>query len=128
MIKNINLFKIVFHATNLILIVLYLYPGSILGWVLYNDFSLQPQITKDYIISSNHFFAFFLLSVIGIFSHYKEKKISFLIKYLFIISIILEVLHAIIPERSFQFGDLFGNLLGVLVIVALYKFWFRYNN
>ena len=128
MLKTKNIFKIIFHLINLVLVILYLYPGSILGWIFYNDFSLQPQITKDYLISSNHFFAFFLLSIIGIFSYYKEKKISLLIKYLFIISIILEILHKIIPERSFQIGDLFGNFLGVLVVVILYKFWPSKNN
>ena len=128
MLVSINIFKIIFHLINLILLVLYLYPGSILGWILYNDLSLQPQITKDYIFSSNHFFAFFVLSIVGIFSYHKEKKILLLIKYLFLISIVLEIFHKIIPERSFQLGDLFGNFSGVLVVVILYKFWCIKNN
>ena len=128
MLVSINIFKIIFHLINLILLVLYLYPGSILGWILYNDLSLQPQITKDYIFSSNHFFAFFVLSIVSIFSYHKEKKILLLIKYLFLISIVLEIFHKIIPERSFQLGDLFGNFSGVLVVVILYKFWCIKNN
>ena len=51
-----------FHAINLILIIFYLYPGSIFGHLLYSNSSIQPQITKDFIISSNHFYAFIILS------------------------------------------------------------------
>ena len=55
--KKINNFLIkAFHLTNFVLIVFYLFPGSILGYLLYNNFSIQPQITQDFLISSNHFF------------------------------------------------------------------------
>ena len=125
MLKKINFFKTIFHIINLILVVLYLYPGSILGWLLYNDFSLQPQIIRNYAISLNHFFAFLLLSSIGIFSYHNEKYFFLLLKSLFLASIFLEILHTIIPERSFQFGDLFGNFLGVFAVVIFYRFWVK---
>ena len=53
-----------FHAVNLILIIFYLYPGSLLGLFLYNDSSIQPQITRDFLISSNHFYAFIIFSLL----------------------------------------------------------------
>ena len=59
-----NFFKIGFYSANIILITLYLFPGSILGWLLYNDKLIQPQITKHFIISSNHVYAFLLLSIL----------------------------------------------------------------
>ena len=118
--------KILFHIVNTILIILYIYPGSILGYLVYRDFNKQPQLTSDFFaISSNHVYAFFLLSVLGLFGYYKVKKF-FIINYLIFISIILEILHLVIPERSFQFADLFGNIMGVLlsiVLINIYNFW-----
>mgnify|MGYP006100938359 FL=1 len=110
-----------FHCINLILIALYLYPGSIFGYVLYKNSSIQPQITRDFLISSNHFYVFILLSIIGILAYINTNKINFLIKYLFVISILLEFLHMFIPNRSFELSDLFGNIVGVIVVVIVYK-------
>ena len=110
-----------FHCTNLILIVFYVYPGSILGHVLYNNSSIQPQITRDFLISSNHFYVFFFLSIIGILAYMNTKKINFLTNYLFLLSIVLEFFHMFIPNRSFELKDLFGNIIGVTIVVVIYR-------
>ena len=68
-----------FHTINLTLIIFYLYPGSLLGFFLYNDSSIQPQITRDFLISSNHFYVFIILSIVGIIAYYKTNKINILI-------------------------------------------------
>ena len=115
-----------FHTINLILIILYLYPGSLWGFFLYNDFSVQPQITRDFLISSNHFYAFIILSIAGIVAYNKSNKINILIKYLVLLSILLEFFHIIIPNRSFELGDLFGNFLGVILIIISYKIKNKY--
>ena len=115
-----------FHCANLILIVFYLYPGSILGHVLYNNSSIQPQITRDFLISSNHFYAFVILSISGIIAYNKTTRINVLITYLFLLSIILEFFHIIIPNRNFELSDLFGNFLGVVLIITFYKIKNRY--
>ena len=124
--KNVSLLtKVLFHITNILLIILYLYPGSILGWLIYGNIQKQPQITSDFIFSSNHVYAFLILSLLGLFSYYKINiKILFL--YLFFISIFLEYLHYMIPQRSFEYKDLFGNFFGVLIVFLLsniYKFF-----
>ena len=115
--------KILFHFYNLLLIILYIYPGSILGFLVYKDLNRQPQITSDFFsISSNHLYVFIILSLLGLLSIKKNLLLFF---YLIFISIFLEVCHLIIPNRSFQFSDLFGNILGVIipfVINTLYKF------
>lgn len=113
--------KFLFHILNFILIIFYIYPGSIMGYLVYNDFSKQPQITLDFMVSSNHVYAFFLISLVGLIAYFKYNK-NFIILYLISISVILEVLHLIIPERSFQFSDLFGNVLGVLIAYFFIKF------
>ena len=115
-----------FHTINLILIIFYLYPGSLLGFFLYNDSSVQPQITRDFLISSNHFYAFIILSIAGIMAYNKSNKINILIKYLVLLSIFLEFFHIIIPNRNFEFSDLFGNFIGVILIFTFYKIKNKY--
>ena len=122
--KLSNIFKVIFHISNIIVIFLYLFPGSILGWLFYKNLSAQPQLTDDFInISSNHFYTFFVLSIMGILSYLKHKKLNLLIKYLLLLSAILELSHLLIPQRSFELGDLFGNILGVVVTIIIYKIW-----
>ena len=119
-------FKKGFYSSNIILIIFYLFPGSILGCFLYNDCYIQPQITRDFIISSNHFYAFILLTSLGVFSFHNTKKINFLIVYLFLLSNILELFHIIIPARGFEMSDLFGNIVGVILVIFIYKIVIRY--
>ncbi len=121
-----NFFKIGFYSANIILVILYLFPGSILGCFLYNDCYIQPQITRDFIISSNHVYAFALLTSLGVFSFHNTKKINFLSIYLFLLSIILELFHIIIPNRGFEMSDLFGNIVGVILVILIYKIVIRY--
>ena len=115
-----------FHTINLILIIFYLYPGSLIGFFLYNDSSIQPQITRDFLISSNHFYVFIILSISGIIAYNKTTRINVLITYLFLLSIILEFFHIIIPNRNFELSDLFGNFLGVVLVFTFYKIKNRY--
>ena len=121
-----NFFKIGFYSANIILIILYLFPGSILGLFLHNNHQIQPQITRDFIISTNHVYAFILLTSLGVLSFHNTKKITFLIVYLFLLSIILELFHIIIPVRGFELSDLFGNIVGVILAVFIYKVVIRY--
>ena len=111
--------KFIFYFCNIVLMILYLYPGSILGYYLYHDVKIQPQLTKDFIISSNHFYVFCIISIIGFFTYKEIKKIKLLIIYLIFLSIILEIFHLFIPNRGFEFSDLFGNLLGSLVVIVI---------
>ena len=126
-----NFFKVGFYSANIILITLYLFPGSIFGCFLYENCYIQPQITKDVIvedfkISSNHIYAFILLTSLGVLSFHNTKKINFLILYLFLLSIILELFHIIIPVRAFEVSDLFGNIVGVILVVFIYKVVIKY--
>ncbi len=116
--------KLIFHILNIVFAIFYLYPGSILGFIFYRNFSKQPQITPDLIVSSNHVYAFSVLSFLGFINYYKSHK-NLIISYFFLTSIFFELLHTIIPNRSFQFSDLFGNILGVLFSLLLINIWRR---
>ena len=120
--------KFIFYLSNLILIFLYLFPGSVLGWFLYNDLSLQPQITQDFIISTNHLYAFLIISTIGLLTFNISNQFIYISLYLIFLSLALEVAHYFIPKRSFEFTDLFGNLLGVIIVLILFYFFKKNEN
>ena len=122
MIKLFSTNKIIFYSINFFLIFLYIFPGSLIGLVLQGDLKAQPQITSDFIVSSNHFYTFLLLSIIGFFTFQKQKQIKYLKTYLILIAIILELFHLMMPERFFEWSDLFGNLLGVVIVISINYF------
>ncbi len=128
MINYFSKYKFIFYLCNLILIFLYLFPGSVLGWFLYKDLSLQPQITQDFIVSTNHLYAYIVLSVIGFLTFRKKNQFNILSIYLIFLSITLEVLQYFVPNRSFEFSDLFGNLVGVIITIILFYFFKRNEN
>ncbi len=115
-------YKYIFYIINILLIFLYLFPGSIFGCILYNNCFLQPQLTPDFLVSSNHLYAFLTLSIIGFITFKNSKKIFLLNIYLILLSILLEILHLIIPNRSFELSDLFGNLIGVIIVIIINLF------
>ena len=84
--------------------------------------SKKNAIKNRYVVIIKN--VFFILSVIGFLSFSKDlKKISY---YLILLSILLELLHIIIPNRGFEVADLLGNILGVLLSLILFKlFLFR---
>ena len=128
MINFFSKYKFIFYLSNFILLVLYLFPGSLLGCYLYNDCQLQPQITKDFLVSTNHLYAFSLLSLIGLFTYNNSNKLNLLNIYLVLLSIVLEISHLFIPERGFELSDLFGNLLGVSIVLTIKFFYRKYEN
>ena len=129
MINYFSKYKFIFYLCNFILIFLYLFPGSLLGLIIYKDISLQPQITSDFIfISTNHLYAYIVLSVIGFLTYRKNNQFNILSIYLIFLSIALEVLQNFVPNRSFEFSDLFGNLAGVIISIILFYFFKRDEN
>ena len=128
MINYFSKYKFIFYLCNLILIFLYLFPGSALGLFLFKDLSLQPQITPDFIISTNHLYAYIVLSVIGFLTFRKNNQFNILSIYLVFLSITLEVLQYFVPNRSFEFSDLFGNLAGVIIAIIIFYFFKKNEN
>ncbi len=128
MINFFSKYKFIFYLFNFFLILLYLYPGSLLGCFLYDDCKLQPQITADFIISTNHLYAYIVLSIIGFLTYRKTNQFNILSIYLIFLSIVLEVLQYFVPNRSFEFPDLFGNLAGVIIAIIIFYFFKKNEN
>ena len=121
--KIINFIKFIFHISNIILIIFYLYPGSIFGCFIYNDCGIQPQLTRDFLsdaISSNHVYVFAIISLLGFIGHSKKQTLIKIIAYLFFISFLLELAHLLIPERGFEIKDLTGNIVGVVISLIIF--------
>ena len=122
--KN-NFFKLteyLYYFSLTTLLVLYLFPGSLIGYFLYGDLEQQPNLVNNPIGTSiNHFIFFIYLSVLA--SICNKKKIIFLTSFYFILtmSIILEISHFIIPNRAFEIYDLLANMAGVIIIFLIGK-------
>ena len=74
--------------------------------------------------SINHALAFFYLTTIGLIGHINKTSFNKILIFLVTLSLILELSHLFIPNRSFESLDLFANLLGTflaIVIIFLYK-------
>ena len=109
------------------LLILYLFPGSLIGWLIWGDFSRQPDFIPNPIGTSiNHALAFFYLSILGLFSYRTSFNQTTI--FLLILSIVLELSHLIIPNRSFQSLDLFANLLGSFCGIVIIFFYKRLKN
>ena len=118
-----NYLKQFFYLSNIVLFIFYLYPGSIFGCFIYSDCKIQPQLTRDFLVSSNHVYVFFIISIVGLIAFKNKLKNIFI--YLICISIFLEILHLIIPERGFELGDLFGNIIGVFISFLVFKIIYK---
>ncbi len=124
----IKFLKFNFNVSVLSLIVISLFPGSLIGWFLHGDLGQQPDLIKNpYGTTLNHFIAYFFVSLFGFGIYLKNKNFKKLVFILFFLSIILEILQFIIPIRSFQLPDLIANMLGVLVALCFIKIYLFFN-
>ena len=121
--KN-NILKLVvylYYLSLVILLIIYLFPGSIIGHLLYEDSSKQPNFVNNPIGTSiNHFFYFFYLTFLGLIFNLSERKFINSILFLFVLSFFLELLHFLIPNRAFELNDLLANTVGVVSIFFLF--------
>ena len=123
--KNIT-FKLLecsYYFSLVILFILYLFPGSLIGYFVYGNLSQQPNLIPNPIGNSiNHLIYFSYITVLATIIRSNVKNILTNYKIILFVSFILEILHFIIPNRAFEFYDLMANILGVVVILLLKNF------
>ena len=125
----VKFLKFIFHISILFLIIISLYPGSLLGYFFYGDFGQQPNLIKNpFGTAINHFICYAYISLLGLFIYLRMENFQRVFYGLLFLSIILELLHFIIPNRSFQLADLIGNILGVLVAYFVVKAYLLFNH
>ena len=122
---KIRIVRYLYYFSLTGLLVLYLFPGSLIGYFLYGDLGHQPDMIPNPMGTSiNHTLAFFYLTIIGLISYLNQTSFYKILIFLVTLSLFLELSHLFIPNRSFQSLDLFANLLGTIfaiVIIFLYK-------
>ena len=124
----VKFLKSIFHISVLFLIIISLYPGSLLGYFLYGDWGQQPNLIKNpFGTTINHFIYYFYVSLLGFFLYLRSENFTKLVYGLFFLSVILELFHFMIPNRSFQLGDLIGNILGVVVAYSVLKIYLFFD-
>tara|TARA_Y100000591_G_scaffold315110_1_gene322354 strand:+ start:430 stop:825 length:396 start_codon:yes stop_codon:yes gene_type:complete len=123
--KN-NIFKLteyVYYFSLIVLLVLYLFPGSLIGYLLYGNFGRQPNLIANPIGTSiNHLFFFSYITLLATIVNFRVKNIFTNYKAILFISCILEILHLIVPNRAFQLNDLIANIAGVVIILLIISF------
>ena len=120
--------KYIFHFSVLFLIIISLWPGSLLGFLFYGDWGQQPNLVENPIGTTiNHFISYFCVSLLGFFIYLKNDNFKKLVQGLFFLSITLEIFHFIIPNRSFQLEDLFANIFGVMVAYFVIKIYLLFH-
>ena len=128
MTKIISFLKFIFYTSIIFLIVLSLFPGSLLGFLFYQDLNRQLDLIENpFGTSINHFISYFYVSTLGLCLYLRSEKFQKLVYGLFFLSIILEVLQFLVPNRAFQFYDLIGNFIGVLVAYFLVKIYLHFR-
>ena len=124
----LKMIKYLYYFSLIALFILYLFPGSLIGYLLYGDLGKQPDLIPNPIGTSiNHALAFLYLSMLGLISYMKLKSFIQTNIFLISLSIILELSHYLIPNRSFEFLDLFANLLGTLMAIFIIIFYKKYK-
>ena len=123
--KN-TIFKLteyVYYFSLLVLLILYLFPGSLIGYFLYGNLGQQPNLISNPIGSSiNHLFFFSYITLLAIIIREKTKNIFTSYKVILLISLILEIFHLIVPNRAFEFNDLIANITGVVIVLSINNF------
>ena len=118
--KN-NIFKIIeylYYFSLIVLFILYLFPGSLIGYFLYGNLGQQPNLIPNPIGTSiNHLIYFSYITLLASIVRPSIKNILTNYKSILVISIILELLHMVIPNRAFEIYDLLANILGVIIIL-----------
>ena len=115
-------FIYLYYLSLLVLFIIYLFPGSIIGYFLYGNINKQPSFVSNPIGTSiNHFFYFTYLTFLGLIYSLSKKKFINSFLFLFVLSILLELLHFFIPNRAFELNDLLSNIMGILIIFFLSK-------
>ena len=121
-----KLLKYSYYFSLLILFVLYLFPGSLIGYLLYGNLGQQPNLISNPIGTSiNHLIFFFCLTSLGLVvrSKYQNFLNSFI--FLFSLSILLELAHWLIPNRAFEYYDLFANSMGIVTAYLLINIFLK---
>ena len=118
----IKLIEYLYYFSLITLFILYLFPGSLIGYFFYGDLGKQPDLVDNPIGTSiNHLFCFMYITILAVICNLNKTRIFTNLYFIFFISILLEITHYFIPNRAFELYDLLANMIGVIIIFLLKK-------
>jgi len=112
---KINFFKFLFFLNIFFLSLISLYPGNLIRLIFFGDDTIFQGFDK-----LHHFLSYLILSVLGSLAYYENFFFNKLLIFLILIGFFLELFQIWIPNRYFEFLDIFANFFGI--IVGMYGF------
>ena len=115
-----KLIEYVYYFSLLALLILYLFPGSLIGYFLYGNLGQQPNLISNPIGTSiNHLICFSYITLLAVIVRLKVENIFNSYKLILFFSLILEISHLIVPNRAFEIYDLIANTAGVIMVLSI---------
>ena len=108
--KFIIFYKLSFYFWLSLIFLLSVYPGNLINLVLIGDPTTYPGGDKV-----SHFLTYFVLGVLFNLSFKKNTFFKIMTGFLILFSIIMELLHTVIPNRFYENFDLLMNFLGLVI-------------
>ena len=115
-----KLIEYVYYFSLLALLILYLFPGSLIGYFLYGNLGQQPSLIANPIGTSiNHLICFSYITLLAVIVRLKVENVFNSYNLILFFSLILEISHLIVPNRAFEIYDLIANTTGVIMILLI---------
>ena len=108
--KFIIFYKLCFYFWLSFIFLVSVYPGNLINLVLIGDPTTYPGGDKV-----SHFLTYFVLGVLFNLSYKKNSFFKVMVGFLIFFSIIMELLHMVIPNRFYENFDLLMNFLGLII-------------
>ena len=116
-----------YYFLLLALLILYLFPGNIIAFFMNGELTQPYSSSKSYFASLSHFLYFSCITFLALIIKDKKRNILLSINFIIFISIFLEIMHLIIPNRYFEIYDLASNIIAVFTVL-LFKKIIRWKN
>ena len=128
--KNINY---LYLLSLLVILVFYFFPGDIVSYFMYGNFDTDHNSTQNPIshtiyflintggYSINHILTFSYITAGGLLTYFKKKNLYMGLYFFILLSVILELIHLITPNRAFELNDVLANMMGVACVFFVFK-------
>tara|TARA_B110000971_G_scaffold191400_1_gene202999 strand:- start:568 stop:984 length:417 start_codon:yes stop_codon:yes gene_type:complete len=122
-----------YFLSLLVILILYLFPGDIVSYFIHSNYEKNINPIQNPIAgfihsllntggySFNHVLTFSFITGVGLLTYFKEKNFYLALFFFIFFSIFLELLHFIVPNRAFELSDLISNLIGVIIVLFIFK-------
>ena len=133
--KNIILKNIdyLYLFSLLVIFVFYFFPGDIVSYFMHRNIDTDHHHVQNPIAHAVHFFintggysinhtlTFSYITAGGLLTYFKKKNLYMGLYFFILLSVILELIHLITPNRAFELNDVLANMMGVACVFFVFK-------